>query len=512
MEIELKLAVSPADLQRVMQKPVLDHFSFARPTTEQLHARFFDTADCRLQEQGLSLRVRSKSGGWVQTLKRDGKPGGAFERDEWEMAVPGPEPDLAALLGDAGLPGAVARLLKRLRHDGALQEKFAVRVQRETWQLRMADAQVEMVLDDGAVTCGGASAPVSEIEFELHSGDKAALYALAAELAGYISVHVSSESKSARGYALCKGRPEAPHKAGTIALSRRLNVEAGVQAILASCLQHAGANVRGVLETDDPEYLHQVRVGLRRFRSALKLFEPLVALPEPLAAELSWLGEVLGGARDHDVLALTTLPALAADVDGAGQEQLRPLLERAVAAAAEHRSVLREAMHSPRYGQCMLALHEWVDCARWRQAASDEQKAALRKPLIKFARKAVEEGHARIRKRGRGLHRHDATALHRLRIACKRNRYAVEFFRDLARDKPAARYIKALSALQDTLGQRNDMSVALTLLPALGGDAAALAAPTAFAMGYLSCGANAGLHGVRKPWRQFSRLSPDKLI
>lgn len=511
MEIELKLAVSPADLQGLMRKPVLDHFALAKPTTEQLDARYFDTADCRLHQAGLALRVRSKSGGWVQTLKRDGKPGGAFERDEWEMAVPGPEPDLAALQGGGVLPAKVARLLESLRRDGPLQEKFTVRVQRETWQLRMADAQVEMVLDDGAITCGDASAPVSEIEFELRSGDKAALYALAAELAAHVTLHVSSESKSARGYALCEGRQEAPRKAGTIALGRGMSVGAGMGAILAGCLQHAGANVRGVLETDDPEYLHQVRVGLRRFRSALKLFESLAALPEPLAAELSWLGEALGSARDHDVLALDTLPAMAADLGEAGQTQLQPLLERATAAAAEHRAALRRTLQSPRYGQCMLALHEWVDCARWRQAASSEQKAALRKPLAKFARQSVEQGHARIRKRGRGLHRHDAAALHRLRIACKRNRYAVEFFRDLARARAAGRYIKALSSLQDTLGQRNDMSVALTLLPALAEDAS-LAEPRAFAMGYLACAANAGLHGVRKPWRQFSKLSPDKLI
>ncbi|MFC5461478.1 CHAD domain-containing protein [Massilia niabensis] len=301
-----------------------------------------------------------------------------------------------------------------------------------------------------------------------------------------------------------------PAKAGKIVLARGISVDAGIQAILAGCLHHASANVRGVLETDDPEYLHQVRVGLRRFRSALKLFQSLITLPAPLAAELSWLGEVLGRARDHDVLALTTLPALVQDVSG--QAELKPLLECSKAAAAEQRAILRQALQSPRYGECMRALNDWVDGACWRQGASKEQKAALRKPLAKFAHKALEQGHARIRKRGRGLQQHDAAALHRLRIACKRNRYAVEFFRDLARDKPAARYVKALSSLQDTLGGRNDMSVALTLLPALGGDAAALATPTAFAMGYLSCGVNAGLQGVRKPWRRFSRLSPQKLM
>jgi CHAD domain-containing protein len=309
-------------------------------------------------------------------------------------------------------------------------------------------------------------------------------------------------------------RLDPPRKAGAIALARGIGVEAGMQAILAGCLAHAEANLRGVLESDDPEYLHQMRVALRRFRSALKLFAPLATLPAPLAGGLSWLGEVVGSARDHDVLAYTTLPALVADADAdaGARERLRPLLERAAAVAAQQRAALRQALRSPRYTECMLALHAWVDGARWRAGLSGKQRAALDQPLAKFARRAVRRGHARIGKRGRGLAHHDAAALHRLRIACKRNRYAVEFFRDLARGKPAARYIKALSSLQDTLGRRNDSAVALRLLPGLGGDAAELAGPVAFAMGYLSCGASAGPQGVRKPWRQFSRLAPDKLF
>lgn len=307
-------------------------------------------------------------------------------------------------------------------------------------------------------------------------------------------------------------RLEPPRKAGAITLARGIGVDAGMQAILAGCLAHAEANLRGVLESEDPEYLHQMRVALRRFRSALRLFAPLATLPAPLAGGLSWLGEVLGSARDHDVLVHTTLPALVAEVDADARERLRPLLERAAAVAAQQRAALRQALRSPRCTECMLALHDWVDGARWREGLSGKQQAALDQPLAKFARRAVKRGHARIEKRGRGLAHHDAAALHRLRIACKRNRYAVEFFRDLERARPAARYIKALSSLQDTLGRRNDFAVALRLLPDLGGDAPELAAPVAFAMGYLSCGASAGPQGVRKPWRQFSRLAPDKLF
>jgi CHAD domain-containing protein len=253
-----------------------------------------------------------------------------------------------------------------------------------------------------------------------------------------------------------------------------------------------------------------MRVGLRRFRSATKLFAAWAVPPSTMREELAWLGTVLGNARDHDVLLNSTLPAVIEDV--AGEDSLRPLRERAGAVTSEKRAEVRRALHSARYRRCMLSLFEWVDCGGWRNGMGEDLLTSLRAPLADFARKAMARGHAKIEKRGKNLHRHDSRALHRLRIACKQNRYAVEFFRDLERGKRAAKYVKALSSLQDTLGRRNDLTVALRIVRELQEGIPELSSPAAFASGYLNCRATSGLRDVRKPWQKFSALSPAKLI
>jgi inorganic triphosphatase YgiF len=509
METELKLSVSPGNLHAVHRRRLLDHFVVAGPVSHDLSARYFDTRTCALHAHGLDLRVRQDGEVWTQTLKRGGAAG-ALERDEWEAPVGGPAPDLAGLRAHAGLPRQVDKLLRGLDDGGGLEEKFSVDIKRETWKLQVAESEVEMALDEGVINCGAASLPVSEIEFELKAGDKAALYALAAELAGHIPVLPGDASKSARGYALCRGTPDAPRKAGAIDLSPKLSIDEGIHAILGSCLHHAHANVRGIVETDDPEYLHQMRVGIRRFRSALKLFGTWLVLPPAMQEELDWLGTILGSARDHDVFHHSTLPAIIDDTRAG--DSLRPLAERAAAAAAEQRAELRRALHSARYGQFMLSLWGWVDCGGWRSGMDTGLLASLDKGLPKFARKAVARGHAKIERRGRHLDRHDARSLHRLRIACKQNRYTVEFFRALARRKRAGKYIDELASLQDVLGARNDLAVAQRIVHELEEGHPALARAAGFAAGYLGWRAAAGLGDIRKGWRRFSALSADRLF
>ena len=95
-----------------------------------------------------------------------------------------------------------------------------------------------------------------------------------------------------------------------------------------TCIAHLQANERGLLETDDAEYLHQARVALRRLRSALSVFNrafPRASFEQQIA-ELRWLGGFLGPARDWDVFATETLPAVCAAFPG--EAGLHWLIER----------------------------------------------------------------------------------------------------------------------------------------------------------------------------------------
>lgn len=313
-----------------------------------------------------------------------------------------------------------------------------------------------------------------------------------------------------RGYALAQGQTPSPVRAENIGLSPDMSVDAGIKTILGSCLQHALSNVRGILEGDDPEYVHQMRVGLRRFRSACKLFSSWLELPPHIESELEWIGGLLGSVRDLEVLTLSTLPEIRRNM--ADEDGLQGLLARSGAAAAEHRAALRRALHSPRFGQWMVALLEWIDFRRWNDGLDEKASRQLQKPLKRFARKAVARGHERIEKRGKRIDPQDTARVHRLRIACKRQRYAVEFFYDFERKKNARSYLKRVTGLQDLIGARVDLAVARRLVRDLRNDVPELTEPAALASGYLACRGDGKLRGVRRDWKVLTTRSPARLF
>lgn len=511
METELKLNVVPDDILRVMRQDRLEGLVTGRPSSMPVVSRYLDSGNLDLHENELSLRTRTERKKVLQTLKLGGKDSiGVSERGEWEMPIAGPGPDIDMLRHTDGVPSKASALLKDLDRKNALRELFVVDVKRTTWQLHVGDSHVEMALDQGAIRCGDATLPVAELELELKSGDKVALFEVAREVAARASVLPAERSKGMRGYALAQGQTPSPVRAENIGLSPDMSVDAGIKTILGSCLQHALSNVRGILEGDDPEYVHQMRVGLRRFRSACKLFSSWLELPPHIESELEWIGGLLGSVRDLEVLTLSTLPEIRRNM--ADEDGLQGLLARSGAAAAEHRAALRRALHSPRFGQWMVALLEWIDFRRWNDGLDEKASRQLQKPLKRFARKAVARGHERIEKRGKRIDPQDTARVHRLRIACKRQRYAVEFFYDFERKKNARSYLKRVTGLQDLIGARVDLAVARRLVRDLRNDVPELTEPAALASGYLACRGDGKLRGVRRDWKVLTTRSPARLF
>lgn len=294
--------------------------------------------------------------------------------------------------------------------------------------------------------------------------------------------------------------PGAPHKAGRVALPKHATVEQGMRRIFAACLDHAQANAQGFLASDDPEFLHQLRVGLRRFKSALKLFRGVVALPPALQQSFDDVSALLGAARDADVLLLTTLP----DIAEAGRHAalLQPLMDHVQADAQEKRSAARAGLQAEEPG--MQALHAWVAGKHWRGDMSRAGRARLRKPLAGFARQAIADAHAVVAKRARKVHKlggHDSASLHRLRIGAKQARYAIGFFADIERPARAARYARRLAAVQEALGALNDAHVAQTLLASFTASHPGLAPAAGVVAAYLDGMASARLNQRKAPWR-----------
>lgn len=311
-------------------------------------------------------------------------------------------------------------------------------------------------------------------------------------------------------------QPPAVVKAATLVLSVKFSAEQGFQRIVDNCLAQIQGNQAGVERGSDPESVHQMRVGLRRLRSALDLFAQLAPCPAALQAELEWLTSALGAARDWEVLAGSTLRT--GINAGPDQTALAQLQQAAQAQARRHRQQAAHAVASERYARLLLALGGWVSGARWRGLPASVAQNELQTPLARFAAQMLARCHAKLHKRGKQLRRKvpptasetgsttAAQARHRLRIAAKKVRYATEFFQSLYPARRVRPYVNALTGLQDALGALNDVAVADGLLRQLAHGHPELAYSAGCVQGYLSARTERDIRKLGKLWRQFSAI------
>lgn len=250
-----------------------------------------------------------------------------------------------------------------------------------------------------------------------------------------------------------------PVKADYRVVAKGMSPAEAFRAVCAACVQHVEANRLGALAAADPEYLHQMRVALRRLRTAFEAFEDAVpeAVASQLIGEVRWLGRALGRARDWDVFIAATLkPAVSARPRHPG---LRALRTASVGLAAEARVAAHRALQSQRYFALMRALRalSYADEAR-----SSGSVRAL--PIGARAPAVISAMYALARKRGRGLAHLGVKDLHRLRNAVRRLRYGVLFLETVLPEVRARALAFTVEALQETLGGINDCAVARELL------------------------------------------------
>jgi CHAD domain-containing protein len=220
----------------------------------------------------------------------------------------------------------------------------------------------------------------------------------------------------------------------------------------------------------DIEGVHQMRVGLRRFRSCLTLFAKVLPrrLTKNLRGDLKALTGPLGGARDWDVFLAEHVRPMTK-----GLPENHPL--QALRAAAEQRRLdlytgLHRTLQSTEYHQLILKCTAWLARREWRAGMTADERMLFVGPFRQFASSVLAREHKRILKKGADLAGMDEESRHRLRINIKKQRYAVEFFESLYPRKAARRYRNALRDLQDLLGHYNDAATATTLLAELNQD------------------------------------------
>jgi inorganic triphosphatase YgiF len=458
-EVELKLEIDPADAARLIDHPLVKR---VEPRRARQVSTYYDSGKGALRAAGYSLRLRRTGDRVVQTVKRqeDGAAG-LFDRPEWEREVAGDQIDFDAL-ADTPVGPLVAKLRKRLKPI------VSAEVERTIWLLAHDGAEIEMILDRGPIRGGKREAELSEIELELKRGKPAALIDAARSLVKDVPLKIGVMTKAERGFALANGGLDKAAKAGRVGVSPEMDVAAGLAAIVHACLRHFRLNEPLVVARRDPAALHQARVAMRRLRSAFSLFGSAAGDEEfgRLREELRWFTGQLGDARNLDVF-LKRLPY------GRDTKLFRKRLEAARRDAYDR---VLEALASKRMRLMMLDLVAWVELGRWRSG-----KAAAA-PLADFAEAQLDRRWRKVKKRGRDIAGVDPEARHRLRIDIKKLRYAVEFMAGLQAEEGRNKaFAGGLEAMQESLGELNDMETARELIAGLPKEVRAAAPASAFA-------------------------------
>lgn len=454
-EIELKLALAEADQRNFLRHPLLKQ-AVSRQSFRLINL-YYDTPRLELRKRGIALRLRAKGKLWLQTVKCAGEAaGGLSARPEWETPYAG-HFDFSAV-DDA----VVRDWLDQPKIKSRIAPLFETNFQRTTWHFKPGpDSEIAVMLDRGWIAAGGRRDAISEVEIELVRGDASQLLAYAQAFAARTPLAPFALSKADRGYRLFRQVPAAPVKASPVALRADQTPASAFRQIALNCLDHLQQNHPGTIASEDPEYIHQMRVATRRLRAALRLFAPL--LPADLAARLlpplRELMAVLGHARDLDVLeAEIAAPVMQALPD-------EPRLAALIGVITERRfAARRQAMHflgSPRYGslalQVLAALHA-APSAKVGAGGTVTDGPLADDTLADFAANRLRRLRRKVLALAANARIDDPASLHALRIGIKRLRYALEFFAPLASAKTMRRMLAHLARLQDTLGQINDLA------------------------------------------------------
>lgn len=460
-EIELKLSLPANCIKQLQHLPLLDALSISQFVKQKIHTIYYDTPDLALKNRNCALRLRRIGKQWVQTIKTEGSAAsGLHERDEWEVPASKNRPDftqlsdptMIKLFGDS-------ELIKQL------QPIFTTEFTRHTRTLQVSGgSQIELCLDHGRIVADHSKEPLTEIELELKSGKPVELFRFALTLVQTIpwSLRLENRSKAERGYTLYTGHCTPPIKALPVALKADMDVTTAFTLIVRNCLDQLTRNEYGMLIGNDIEYLHQMRVALRRLRSAFDIFATVIPNEISLVHELKWLTRQLNPARDWDIFVteqLSQIQKIFAKHNG-----MLSLMKACEKLRQAHNKAARDSIKSKRYPGLILLLNLWLDEIPKYTTRSSSSRNSAKTALSVFTSALLTDRHQHILDAGRKIEELDVTSLHALRISIKKQRYAVEFFRTLYSSEVAKQYIRSLSELQDILGAINDSANAQKLL------------------------------------------------
>ena len=438
----------------------------ARPTVVQ-EDLYLDTEDWRIAQAGYVLRVRNAKNKQEVTLKAlsgHSKAIGSAPKRRREVNEP--------LVGSASRwieeGGPVGWRVSALIGRRPLQQVLEVQTRRRPFVLHLGDEDVaEVALDETAISIDDQNPMrLLRVEVEVQAPWVEVLAPLVEDLQRSSGLAPAALSKFeagvvARGYVI-----PTQVDLGPTAITSDTTIGALADAVVRRQLGALLAHEPGTRLGEDIEELHDMRVATRRLRAALDVFSDVI--PPQFAVlnpELAWLTEILGSVRDLDVqLARLDSSPEWHGLWSSAQTGIGPVEELRAVQAKERertRAVLLQALESPRYERLTTGLMALA------QQGAGERSPGGHLPATVVVPGWLGERHlAAVKAARRARHSGEPSDFHRLRIRCKRLRYALEFVQDVY-DEPAVHFIRRLARLQDLLGGLQDCEVSMERLHSL---------------------------------------------
>ena len=450
-EIELKFLVPDYKVDALLRQA-----NIKSSESTQLAAHYYDTPDQQLAQSGVALRIRKEGDQWVQTIKAGGDGMAArlehnyvLDSDVIEQAIADNRlmPDLSVYKNTAIAEALDGFKLKKLADS--LVRLYVTDVHRITRLIQKDNHVIEVAYDTGEVIHGEneqLTSDIKEIEFELVEGDISYLFDVAKTWCKRYKLCLSTVTKAERGSLLLA---EKVHPEATKSDLKQLEVHAEMsqpefmRAVVHNCMVQILPNASAIAAgSPDGNHVHQLRVGIRRLRTALKFFRDFCdEINHDWIQVLKQTFSLLGDYRDREILQIKTQPFLeqhgAPDVDWSSErESLKVLPVDAV-----------------RANDFQLTLLELIE---YSMSPVSSDNIELAKPQVT---KILNKLFNKITTASEHFASLDVEAQHEVRKRLKSLRYICEFAAPMYKKKQAKQFLKYLEPAQDVLGEYNDSMV-----------------------------------------------------
>ncbi len=242
-----------------------------------------------------------------------------------------------------------------------------------------------------------------------------------------------------------------------IKLNRDMRADEALKAILKDQLAQIEINIDGTIANTDTEFLHDLRVAVRRSRSALSRLKGVLppSVQDRFSQELAWIGSITTPVRDLDVY-LLDYPKYRDQLSTQQQENLQPLYYFLLKQHEMARQELIHNLNSRRFRDFLVKWRAFLD----KPVPQRPSAPVAAQEIGMIADKRIWKTYTRVIAEGSAIHEDTpAEALHDLRKTCKKLRYLLEFFTSLYPAKQISELVKTLKGLQENLGDFQDLDV-----------------------------------------------------